>query len=229
MFPRYSRDGVWIYFSGYLADGSWTIWRVHPDGSSLERVPINYTGPQTRPDPSPDGTRLAIVTGSAARTVDLPQGATSSWMVTGITARWSPTGERLAVMPNGQGPIMVVSADGLDRMHRMRMSVTRPVSPCEPWGPRECARRRATLLDRRPARPALGAPRSTSPQRNTRVTRERISNLRSYVTAAAASRKSVSMSGVPSSTVLIRQGTHARSGEHLAVARVQPVELGLPR
>lgn len=116
---RYSRDGTWIYFSGQLADLSWSVWRVRPDGNGMERVAANVGGwgVNWRPDPSPDGTQLVFTSldsagGSVIRTMQLASSQASSWRVSGGTGRWSPTGERIAVMPDENGAVRVVNADG---------------------------------------------------------------------------------------------------------------------
>jgi WD40-like Beta Propeller Repeat len=122
-YARHSRDGTWIYFSGQLPDLSWSVWRVHPDGSGMERIGTDMGGSTVnwRPDASPDGTRLVFTSlgsidppgnGWVIRTAELASHQTSPWLVGGLTARWSPTGERIAIMPDANGAVRVVNADG---------------------------------------------------------------------------------------------------------------------
>lgn len=121
-YPRYSRDGEWIYFSAQLEDAVFTLWRVHPDGSGVEQLgdDLGETGLAWRPDPSPDGTQLAFTTTAAeamgttwaVHALLLSSTQASAWSLPGLTARWAPAGDRIAVMPDGDGPILVASADG---------------------------------------------------------------------------------------------------------------------
>jgi hypothetical protein len=119
-YPRYSRDGNWIYFSAQLQDGVFALWRVHPDGQGAEKLgtDLGGGGVDWRPDPSPDGSRLVFTTATntevtwGVRVVDLSSTQTSAWSAPGLTARWSPTGERIAVVSDRSGPLVLVQADG---------------------------------------------------------------------------------------------------------------------
>ena len=51
--PDYSADGHWIWFNGER-DGATDLWRVHPDGSGLEKM-TDDTRMNWFPHPSPDG------------------------------------------------------------------------------------------------------------------------------------------------------------------------------
>ncbi|HXX66330.1 MAG TPA: hypothetical protein VEK07_04060 [Polyangiaceae bacterium] len=57
--PDYSPDGRWIYFNSDRT-GLMQIWRVHPDGTGLERVTF---GPRNDwfPHPSPDGRSFVVL------------------------------------------------------------------------------------------------------------------------------------------------------------------------
>lgn len=63
-YPRFSRDGQWIYFNGRPGFQNCAIWRVPRNGVSAEQVspPINDYEIDANPDPSPDGTRLVYNT-----------------------------------------------------------------------------------------------------------------------------------------------------------------------
>jgi Tol biopolymer transport system component len=120
--PRVSRDGAWVYFRYGVGGGE--IWRIHPDGSGLERV----TGPapayegDAGPDPSPDGKSLAFAGDRSTPEVfelvvhDLETGDERPLGVRGLLPRWAPDGGRIAYWaganPWQDGAIFVVGADG---------------------------------------------------------------------------------------------------------------------
>jgi hypothetical protein len=120
--PRVSRDGAWVYFRYGVGGGE--IWRIHPDGSGLERV----TGPATTyegdtgPDPSPDGKSLAFAGDRFTPEVfelvvhDLESGEERLLGVRGLLPRWAPDGGRIAYWADDGssqgGAIFVVGADG---------------------------------------------------------------------------------------------------------------------
>jgi Tol biopolymer transport system component len=117
--PAVSHDGAWIYFITQLpfyGPPSGDIWRVHPDGTALERL---VTGQVFRQSPSPslDGTRLAYVEGDAAtanviKILDLQSGSTLTIPAPNAAEiRWSPTADRIAIN-GGSGALYVVNADG---------------------------------------------------------------------------------------------------------------------
>lgn len=122
--PAYSRDGVWVYFTGgRVADGE-TLYRVRADGSAPpERVlPVRYVYCRA-PSPSPDGTRVAFVArshGSDFATglyvLDVATGAVHALGVTGDGPRWSPDGQWIAYAwsPDGteDGSLRLIRPDG---------------------------------------------------------------------------------------------------------------------
>lgn len=57
--PDYSPDGSWIYFNSDRT-GLMQIWRVHPDGSGLERVTFEDKN-DWFPHPSPDGRSFVVL------------------------------------------------------------------------------------------------------------------------------------------------------------------------
>jgi WD40 repeat protein len=123
--PRFSRDGSWIYFRGQHPARAGEIWRVHPDGSGLERVGEQSTSSESDldPDPSPDGARVAYAT---TRGSELPQllirtlgtGAELRPGLQGSMPRWSPDGAWIAYWraPSSGllGTIHLVRPDGSD-------------------------------------------------------------------------------------------------------------------
>jgi Tol biopolymer transport system component len=120
-YPRYSTDGTWIYFSGQLTDPVYHLWRVHPDGTGAEDLGANLGGGNVdwRSDLSPDDTHLVFTTRAGpwvVRTLDIASRTVSSWSLVGLTARWSPVGDRLAIMPDydpdAATTMVVANADG---------------------------------------------------------------------------------------------------------------------
>lgn len=119
--PRVARDGSWVYFNN-----SSQIWRVHVDGSALERltVPMTPSRAEADPDPSPDGTQLAFIRGRVPNdgrsdlvVRDLPTGAERLLGSEGFRPRWAPSGNQLAFFSDAApgattGVIRVVGSDG---------------------------------------------------------------------------------------------------------------------
>lgn len=107
-YPRFSHDGAWIYFQGLtFTTQLGEIWRVHPDGSGLQRVgaPGGSSGGDYYPDPSPEGTRVVLSTNrgdqyGATRIVvrDVASGTDLDLGVRGTYPRWSPVGEDIAFL-----------------------------------------------------------------------------------------------------------------------------------
>ena len=112
---RFSADGEWIYFDGRLesdpADAS-EVWRVRPDGTSLEQITFSNGTPAWGASSSPDGSRIVYSAGRHGYAVpvtlvvlDLASGVAdtiiraepfSSGNRHGVRAVWSPTGEWIA-------------------------------------------------------------------------------------------------------------------------------------
>ena len=117
MYPVYSPDGAWVYFSPY-AGGGVRLWRARPDGT--EAAPLNSAKVEDDfyPSPSPDGTRLAYVrrTGGARdflRILDLNTGAVSTIDVAGHAPAWSPLGDLIAFVDLQAGSVLkVMRPDG---------------------------------------------------------------------------------------------------------------------
>jgi Tol biopolymer transport system component len=133
--PQRSRDGQWIYFNGI---GTWQgtyvgnqIFRVHADGTGMERLDTGggfvFAG---YPSPSPDGTRVAFISGrdissGGLHVLNLATGANTGLGIGAATPRWSPAGDLIAyvsIPPGigyldnhsiaGYGELRVVRPDG---------------------------------------------------------------------------------------------------------------------
>lgn len=108
-FPTWAPDNSWIYFSAFphgVPDAYFEIWRVHLNGSGLERVSeptTSFGHGDAAPSMSPDGRRLAWQT---TRAPDQVSRIAIHDLVTGVTAEvpgavgylpsWSPDGTRIA-------------------------------------------------------------------------------------------------------------------------------------
>lgn len=144
-FPRYSKDGQWIYFSGQGEDAVFALWRVRPDGSDGEQLgtDLGGGGVDWRSDPSPDGSELLFTTagppgpgGWVVRTFDVSSREVSAWYVPGLSARWAPSGARIAVVPDGGAYIALANADGSDYQQlSLSTPVTEGIDPTFDWSP----------------------------------------------------------------------------------------------
>ena len=67
--PRYSHDGQWIVYTAER-DGLSDIYRMHPDGSSIERL-TDHRAFDDQGALSPDGTTLAFVSTRGGGTADV--------------------------------------------------------------------------------------------------------------------------------------------------------------
>ncbi len=137
-YPRFSRDGQWIYFNGRPGFQNCAIWRVPRNGVGAEQVspPINDYEIDANPDPSPDGTRLVYNTNRLSfampviRLLDVATRKVTALDVPGVTPRWSPDGSRIAYIPTvpywgyiadnrvmlNPGPLTLMRPDRSDRV-----------------------------------------------------------------------------------------------------------------
>jgi hypothetical protein len=118
--PEYSTDGQWIYFHAIPGgDVTYYIHRIRPDGSGLSRL---STQPGRYPTPSPDGTRFAYVHLNTQQLLihDLATGVTTplAGAVPASTPRWSPDGNWIAYLTQGDGALMLVHPNG-SGLHRI--------------------------------------------------------------------------------------------------------------
>jgi Tol biopolymer transport system component len=115
VFPKFSADGQWIYYSIFGIDAfGWQIRRVHPDGSGDEQVSA-ANGLEVAPAPSPDGTKLAYtVTGLDQLWVrNLSGGASTLLAANGHSPAWSPDGSLIAYnVTHSDQELWVVSSTG---------------------------------------------------------------------------------------------------------------------
>ena len=119
-YPRYSRDGNWIYFSGVSqADYGYSTYRVKPDGTQLEAIgPSSANGGSLRPDVSPDETTEVFQPNSGGiASMDFATHTIKQLAVNGVSPRYSPDGAQIAYLSSQSGTlqIWVMKADGTNQ------------------------------------------------------------------------------------------------------------------
>ena len=112
-----SRDGAWVYFVGFEPNGMQAIWRVSVNGGTPVRVTPD-AAEYLCPSLSPDGTRLAYVSGEHLYVVDLST-SVATMLTTNQAAFpvWSPTGEWIMYGQSYSyagyaGPLHLIHPDG---------------------------------------------------------------------------------------------------------------------
>jgi hypothetical protein len=116
--PRYSRDGRWIYFAGMRHEQRARIWRVSVGGDLAEQV-SDKADPWEISDLSPDGSRIVFSTRppndsiSHLRILDLATDRVTDLGLTGVQPRWSPDGSRIAYWADS---LYVINPSGTNRV-----------------------------------------------------------------------------------------------------------------
>jgi hypothetical protein len=111
-FPRFSKDGQWLHFSGKSSGGyAWSLWRAHLDGTGLEPVAVASDSSYYEGCPSPNGARVAFNANGVISTVDLATGTIVSLGKSGDFPTYSPDGARI-VYRTTAGQLSIMNADG---------------------------------------------------------------------------------------------------------------------
>jgi Tol biopolymer transport system component len=110
-FPRYSKDGQWVYFSGATTSYGYASWRAHLDGTGVELLTNAPSSYQWEPSPSPDGTRIVLVVSGTLSTLLLSTHAITSLGVSGSVPEFSPDGTQIAFR-TASGQLGIMPADG---------------------------------------------------------------------------------------------------------------------
>jgi Tol biopolymer transport system component len=117
MYPSFSHDGSWVYFSAALP-GGFRLWRVHADGTGAEQLASADARDDFFPSASPDGTRIAYVLRKGygqdtLRILELATGAVTDLHVAGHSPAWSPVGDQIAYIDIPAGWVVkVMRPDG---------------------------------------------------------------------------------------------------------------------
>jgi hypothetical protein len=114
-YPRVSRDGSWVYFSGGTYS-SLSMYRARADGTGKALLTFQpYPGiREWSVDPSPDGTRVVYVRENADNELvvgELSTGKALPLGLSGFSPRWSPDGTRIAYIAVTGQPALA-DADG---------------------------------------------------------------------------------------------------------------------
>jgi Tol biopolymer transport system component len=117
IWPHYTADGAYVYFSGRPSTTNFMIWRVASDDSGAVRISPDSVAwaAEVRPAPAKDGLRLAYVYFTGSTTIRMKYfgpDTTSSWYINGTTPRWDPTADRFAYATPYGGPLSLVNGDG---------------------------------------------------------------------------------------------------------------------
>jgi len=115
LWPQYSGDGQWIYFSGRTADQHQAIWRVRSDGSSPALIAYASAGLDFDAAPSSDGSRVAFASDrccypfSGLYLLHTQTGVVDSLAPGVVSPRWSPGDSLIAFVSGG---VFVIRPDG---------------------------------------------------------------------------------------------------------------------
>ena len=120
IFPRYSRDGQWLFFCGGPDVREVVIWRARADGSAPAQVGPSVAELEydSDPSPSPDGSRVVYVAGglirSVIRVLDVGTGVVTPLDLPGVSPRWSPVADRIAYVDDA-ARVVLIDPDGGNR------------------------------------------------------------------------------------------------------------------
>ena len=107
---RYAANGTYIFFRGVRTGCGGCIYRIQPDGTGLDSVPV---GSGTQPSPSPDGRGVAYTGWDGQLHVYNYVTATdTSYAINAYGAHWSPDGNWIAYTTSDVSQIHIVRPDG---------------------------------------------------------------------------------------------------------------------
>jgi len=112
LYPRFSRDGAWVYYGRQVGPLTWEVRRIHPTGLGDSLLAAAGTI-SPAPSPSPDGRYVAYIgPTNALRILDLSNGATTDVVASTLMPAWSPVGNEIAAGDPTTGGIQVIRPDG---------------------------------------------------------------------------------------------------------------------
>ena len=114
-YPRVSRDGAWIYFSGRTLGccGTWQLYRMRRDFTGMEMLSPDESYTDWRADVSPNGTQLVYVSTRngdvGIRIMDIATRQSRHLTSYAQSPVWSPNGTQIAFVNGG---LFVINPDG---------------------------------------------------------------------------------------------------------------------
>ena len=110
--PRVAAGGEWLIFGAYAAQCGYCLHRARIDGTNAELLSSTVSSGNPVFAPSPDGSRIAVFTGSGVRMFDVATKTLSSWTLsTASGPAWSPDGAKIAVLQTAGG-LSLINPDG---------------------------------------------------------------------------------------------------------------------
>lgn len=106
--PAFSANGAGLYFFGeWDSTGVSGIYRANADGTHSQ-----FLFGAVQPAPSPDGARVAYVSGDSLFSRDLTTGGVTPLASRPVLPHWSPTNDLIAFVGASDGSVQVVQSDG---------------------------------------------------------------------------------------------------------------------
>jgi TolB protein len=128
--PVFCSDNLILYSS--IASGNWDVWSMDSTGNN--KTQLTTSGSHEFPaDCSPDGSKVAYVSGPSLFTMDIDGSNQTSFGVNARTANWSPNGTHL-VLDQGTSDVFKVESDGTNLTKLTNYSPTNVVS-APGWSP----------------------------------------------------------------------------------------------
>ena len=120
LYPAWSHDGKWLYFSVAGYSESFRLWKVKRDGTGAVQLPNAEPVDDFFGSPSPDDSRMVYVlrrgaSNDSLRMLDLVSGAVTHLPVRGHSPRWSPRGTDIAYIDLATSTLRLMAPDASNR------------------------------------------------------------------------------------------------------------------
>ena len=112
LYPRFSADGLWVYYGRQSGPLTWEVRRIQRDGQrdSLLAVAGDMS---PAPSPSPDGRKVAYLgPGHQLIVLDLVTGVSTTIGSVSTGPAWSPVADEIAVGDAVSGQLEILRSDG---------------------------------------------------------------------------------------------------------------------